>query len=197
MRCPIIPSLALVLLTLVGAGCAKSPPPDFYLLAPGAPTQLPGFEDGVAVGVGPVELPPHLDRNQIVSRDSQVKLRLSERNQWAEPIKVGFTRVLLVTLGLELDSNRIYGLPTRRRQTLDYQIAVDVLRFDGELGKEVVLGARWTLLGGDGETVLVSKVSQVREPASAEDYEAFVAAQSRAVEQIGREMAAAITAQMR
>ena len=55
-------------LSLLAIGCAKTPAPDFYLLAPDVPSQTPGFEEGVAVGVGPVELPPHLDRNQIVSR---------------------------------------------------------------------------------------------------------------------------------
>lgn len=183
---------ALLLPLLLALGCAKGPPPQFYLLAPDSPTHLPGFEEGIAVGVGPVELPPHLDRNQIVSREAPTKLRLSEQNQWAEPLKVGFTRVLLIALGLELDSNRIYELPTRRRRNLDYQVAVDVLRFDGALGREVVLAARWSLLSGDGDRVLISKVSRIREPTTGVDYSAFVSAQSRAVERLGREIAASI-----
>jgi hypothetical protein len=186
---------AALLLPLLVVGCAKAPPPDFYLLAPGTPTQLPGFEAGVAVGVGPIELPLHLDRNQIVSRETSTKLRLPEQNQWAEPLKAGFTRVLLVTLGLELDSNRIYELPTRKRRSLDYQVAVDVFRFDGEIGGEVILGARWSLLTSDGNDILLSKVSQIREPVRTADYHAFVSAQSRAVEQLGREIGATVKSQ--
>ena len=192
MRTTAVGLIAILLPLLLAPGCAKGPPPQFYLLAPDTPTHLPGFEEGIAVGVGPVELPPHLDRNQIVSREAPTKLRLSEQNQWAEPLKVGFTRVLLIALGLELDSNRIYELPTRRRRALDYQVAVDVLRFDGVLGKEVVLAARWSLLSGDGDHVLVSKVSRIRESAAGADYSAFVSAQSRAVEQLGREIAVSV-----
>jgi uncharacterized lipoprotein YmbA len=177
------------LLLAVASGCAKTPPPDIYLLDSAAPSQLPGFEKGIAVGVGPVELAPYLDRGQIISRESATKLKASEGHQWGEPLKAGFTRVLMVNLGLELDSNRIYEFPTRQRRSLDYQVAVDVLRFDGVLDGEVVLAVRWTLLSGDGKRVLLSKVSGIEETVPQPGYESFVGAQSRAVVQLAREIA--------
>lgn len=177
------------LLLAVGSGCAKTPPPDIYLLDSAAPSQLPGFEKGIAVGVGPVELAPYLDRGQIISRESATKLKASEGHQWGEPLKAGFTRVLMVNLGLELDSNRIYEYPTRQRRSLDYQVALDVLRFDGALSSEIVLAVRWTLLSGDGKRVLVSKVSSIEETVHQSSYESFVVAQSRAVVQLAREIA--------
>ena len=186
--------LTLLLGSLVTAGCAPKPPPDFYLFNTAAPTSVPGFEQGVSVGLGPVETASYLDRNQIISRESGTRLRLSEQSQWAEPVKAGLTRVLLVNLGLALDSNRIYAQPMRQRRPLDYQIPIDVLRFDGMLGtgKEVVLGARWTLLSGDGRQVLVSKVSRIQEPITGSDVDAFVEAQSRALAQLSAEIAQAI-----
>lgn len=177
------------LLLAVGSGCAKTPPPDIYLLDSAALSQLPGFEKGIAVGVGPVELAPYLDRGQIISRESATKLKASEGHQWGEPLKAGFTRVLMVNLGLELDSNRIYEYPTRQRRSLDYQVALDVLRFDGALSGEIVLAVRWTLLSGDGKRVLVSKVSNIEETVQQSSYESFVVAQSRAVVQLAREIA--------
>lgn len=195
MKTPPFPRvLKLVVAGLLIGACAPKPPPDFYLLNTAAPTSPPGFEQGVRVGVGPVKTPSYLDRNQIVSRESGTKLRLSEQSQWAEPMKAGLTRVLLVNLGLELDSNRIYALPMRQRRSLDYQIPIDVLRFDGTLGtgREVVLGARWMLLSGDGKQVLISKVSRIQEPVNAVDVAAFVEAQSRAVARLSAEIAIAI-----
>jgi uncharacterized lipoprotein YmbA len=171
------------------------PPPDFYLLNTAAPTSLPGFEQGVSIGLGPVETASYLDRNQIVSRESATKLSLSEQSQWAEPVKAGLTRVLLVNIGLALDSNRIYALPMRQRRELDYQIPIDVLRFDGALvgeKKEVLLAVRWTVLDGDGKQVLVSKVSSIREPIKGADTTAFVDAQSRALAKLSTEIASAI-----
>jgi uncharacterized lipoprotein YmbA len=186
--------ITLCLGMLLITGCMPQPPPDFYLLDTTAPTAMPGFEQGVSVGVGPVETASYLDRNQIVSRESATKLRLSEQSMWAEPMKAGLTRVLLINLGIELDSNRIYALPMRQRRTLDYQIPIDVLRFDGTLGPErkVVLGARWTLLSSDGKQVVVSKVSRIQEPVKSSDVSAFVEAQSRALARLSAEIAQAI-----
>ena len=111
--------------------------------------------------------------------------------------RVTGTRVESLADSLELDSNRIYALPTRRRQPVDYQATVDVFRFDGRLGGDVQLNARWAVLSGDGDTVLVSKVSQIGVAIEGSDHGAFVAAQSLAVMRLGREIAGAVTAQMR
>lgn len=181
---------------MLAVACAAGPPPDFYLLDSAAPSQLPGFEQGVAVAVGPIDLPEHLNRVQIVTRESPTRLRLSNQHRWAEPLKVGFTRVLMVNLGLGLNSNRIYEWPLKRRQDLDYRVAVNVVRFDGQLGKEVVLAARWTLSSGEGKDVLASQVSVIRELPDDLDYGAFAAAQSRAVANLSQIIANAIKAQM-
>ena len=103
--------------------------------------------------------------------------------------------LMMVNLGLELDSNRIYEIPTRQRRSLDYQVAVDILRFDGTLNGKVILGARWTLLSGDGKHVLVSKVSSIEETVNAPSYESFVGAQSRAVVQLARDVADSVKKQ--
>lgn len=179
----------VLLLAALAGGCAKGPPPEFYVLNPTAPAAIPGFEQGVTIGVGPVTLPPHLDRNQIVTNEDATKLLLSEKNQWAEPLKAGVTRVLLVSVGLALDSNRIYALPLRQRRTMDYQVAVDVLRLEGRLGGSAVLAARWVLLSGDGKKVLSTKVSRIEEPASGANMNDLVQAQSRAVAALGKEIA--------
>ena len=190
--------LAAVCAALITAGCApKQPPPDFYMLSATAPTVLPGFEQGIRVGLGPIEMQAYLNRNQIVSRDTATKLRVSEQNVWAEPLKEGLTRVLLTSLGLALDSNRIYALPMRQQRPLDYQVPIDVLRFDGTLGagSEVVLGVRWSVVSGDGRDVLVTKVSRIEEPVGDDSMQAFVDAQSRAVEKLAAEIASTIKAQ--
>lgn len=179
------------------AGCAPKPPPDIYMLNVAAPTVRPGFEEGIRVGLGPIEMQAYLNRNQIVSRDTTTKLRVSEQDVWAEPLKEGLTRVLLIGLGLALDSNRIYALPMRQQRPLDYRVPIDVLRFDGTLGtgNEVVLGARWSIVSGDGREVLVTRVSRIVEPIAGNDMQAFVDAQSRAADRLAGEIASTIRAQ--
>lgn len=144
------------------------------------------------VGIGPVEVAPYLNRNQIVTRETSSRLGLSEQHQWAEPLKDGFARVLLVTLSVALDSNQVYVLPLRKRRQLDFEVPIEILRFDGELGREAILGARWSLVEGGKENILKTYVSVIRKPLNGTTYEDFVAAQSRAMAQLGREIAAAI-----
>lgn len=188
---------AACLATALAPGCAKGPPPNFYMLETPAVTEPAGLEQGVTVGVGPVSLPGHLDRNQIVSRETSVQLHLSERDQWAEPLKEGVIRVLAVQLALTLDSNRIFALPLRQPRQLDYQVAIDVVRLDGEIGKDVVLGARWTVLSGDGRKLLLSRVSRIVEPAGSPELVGLVEAQSRAVARLGEEIGLAIKGRLR
>jgi len=184
----------VLLLAALAGGCAKGPPPEFYVLNPTVPAAIPGFEQGVTIGIGPVTLPPHLDRNQIVTHEDATKLLLSEQNQWAEPLKEGVIRVLVISIGLTLDSNRIYALPLRQPRDMDYSVAVDVLRLEGRLGGSAVLAARWLLLSGDGRKVLSSKVSRIEEPTSGPTMNDLVQAQSRAVSALGKEIAEHIKA---
>ena len=57
---------AAALLAVVGCGTTR--PSNFYQLNEPAAIRLSGLERGLAVGVGPINLPPYLDRPQIVVR---------------------------------------------------------------------------------------------------------------------------------
>ncbi len=181
--------LGLAVVALLGAGCAKGPPPTLYLLDSTPDEQLPGFERGVAVGVGPIELPAYLDRPHIVTRRTSNRLWFSESHQWAEPLKEGVTRELAVNLALVLDSNRIYVLPQRQKTPLDFRVTIDFARFDGTADARAVLAARWSLYDGEARRLLVTKVSEIVVPARSEGYEDLVRAMSTALSMLGGEIA--------
>lgn len=189
------PLLILLAVLAVAAGCAKGPPPDFYVLHAQANPSLAGVERGVAVGVGPVELPAHLNRSQIVTRASDYQLELSESHQWAEPLKDSVSRVIAVNLSNMLESNRVYVIPRRQSVSLDFQVSIDIARFDGRLGEAAVLGARWILYSENTREPLLSRVTIVREDTADASYDALVAAASRTLEVLSGEIADAIRAQ--
>jgi len=185
----------LLLTTVVGAaGCAKWIPPDFYVLHADTSESLVGAERGVVVGVGPIELPAHLNRSQIVTRASEYQLDLSESHQWAEPLKDNVSRVIAVNLSNMLESNRVFVVPRRQTISLDFQVSIDIGRFDGKLGESASLGARWTLYGSDTRKPLLSKVTIVNEPTEDGSYNALVAASSRTLQALSMEIAEAINA---
>lgn len=184
-----------IALAMLLTGCARTPPPNFFLLDFPVDEQLAGIERGLAIGLGPINLPQYLDRPQIVTRESENAVKLSEANQWAEPLKASISRVLVVNIGRRLKTNRVYTVPQRRRTPLDFQVSVDFGRFDGSPGKEVVLAARWSLFGKDGKELLYTGITIIHEPTKTLAYDGLVSAQVRALERLGEEISTALRAQ--
>jgi hypothetical protein len=186
----------LVLLTtlIAAAGCAKGPPPDFYILNAAAGESIVGAQRGIAVGVGPIDLPAHLNRSQIVTRATDYQLTLSESHQWAEPLKDSVSRALAMNLSNMLNTNRVYIIPRRQKISFDFRVSIDIQRFDGRLGEEVVLRARWTLHGSDPRKPLLNQLTIVNEITKDGTYNALVAASSRTLESLSLEIVDAINA---
>ena len=182
------------LIILVFSGCGTSPKPDFYHLEQSVSTQLTGLERGVAIGIGPVNMAPYLDRPQIVTRAGNHKLELSEFNRWSEPLKSSVSRVIAVKLSNLLETNRVFLLPRREKSIpLDYQVTIDIARFDGELGGDANLTARWTIYD-KSEKAILTKVSIITEASGGEGFEHLVAAENRALQMLSSEIAEAIKA---
>jgi uncharacterized lipoprotein YmbA len=182
--------IAAALLTV--AGCGTTPPSTFYQLEETASTQLSGLERGIAVGVGPVNVAAYLDRPQIVIRGVGHQLELSEFNRWVEPLTDSISRVIIVNLSNMLESTRVFKIPRRNKTIpLEFRIEIDIARFDGMLGGDALLVARWTLYGQE-ESALVTKVSIIREFSGGEGFDSLIAAQNRALQNLSREIVASI-----
>jgi uncharacterized lipoprotein YmbA len=187
-------ALSLAFLLVFLGGClASSPPSRFYLLSPlSSPESLPGTRSESALGVGPVALPEYLNRTQIVTRAGEHQLQLAEFDRWAEPLARSFTRVLVMNLSTLLATDRIALHPWNRSTPIDYQVIVDVARFDaGEDGTASLL-ARWSIVDGAAREILHVRKSTFSEPVDSEGYQATVASMSRLVEALSLEIAEAI-----
>lgn len=184
--------LAAIMLLLVAA-CSQTPPTQFYTLSSMQlpPSDVPGQD--IVVGVGPVNLPDYLDRPQIVTRASGNEVMLADFSAWVEPINGMFVRVLVEDLSLLLASDNVLALPQRRPTRLDYQVEVDVTRFDADLSGRALLDARWRVFGRDGDRLVDEGRSTIVAPGAAPgDYDAIVAALSKALGQMSSAIASAI-----
>jgi uncharacterized lipoprotein YmbA len=181
---------------LVLSGCFGSTPPTQFYLVPSltgsdtAPPASAGQRD-LTLGVGPVTVPPYLDRPQIVTRTSRAKLALADFDQWAGPLAETIARVLAEDLSLLIPTDRVVFYPWPRNIDPDYQVTVEVLQFDRGPEGEVVLAARWSLLDRDGKE-LVLRTSRLRQAAGGADYEATVTAMGRTLDALARDMAATL-----
>ncbi len=180
---------AFLLLTVACfSGCStRSHPADFYLLSPQPMPQLAAREE--PIGVVPVRVPDYLDRPQIVTRTGENTLDLNEFKRWAEPLRMNITSILVKNLSHLLQNDWVinashnHGLPVR------FQIGVEVLRFDGELGGEVILSGRWGIFSNDGKEAAVFKSFFFQEQTDSETYADFVAAMSRTIAELSRVIA--------
>lgn len=187
-------SFFIAVITL--AGCAASQPTRFYTLsiAPELESTASAVdtEQGIALGVGPVTIPAYLDRPQIVTRQSANKLELAEFDRWGEPLEDSFLRILAENLSYMLGTERVALYPWDRTTPIDFQVTVEVTRFDTKPNGDVFLAARWSIFQGDREKMLLAQDSSFSEPTASGDYEALVAAQSRALGRLSQEIANAI-----
>jgi uncharacterized lipoprotein YmbA len=185
-------AVALLGLVLFLSSCAgKSAPSKFYVLSP-LSQSMPGAAEGMTIGVFPVSMPDYVDRPQIVTRVSENEIKLDEFNRWAESLRENFYSVLVENLSALLNNARIIKTTGSTGVPLALQVGVEVEQFDGALGGDVTLKVKWGLFSEDGKKLLEAKRSSFREPAGGATYEALVAAESRAVEGLSREIAEAI-----
>jgi uncharacterized lipoprotein YmbA len=183
-------------------GCASTPPSSFYIL-----NALSGLEqnervalapsEDLFIGVGPVKIPDYLDRVQIVTRAGDTTLEISEYHRWSEPLDKSLERIIAENLTrlLATDNVLVYPWPGTRR--VDYQVVIEVKRFEGKPGDKVRLDACWTILTEEGKQVRLCRNSYISEPVGGNSHEDMVSSLSRAAGRLSREIATAIAEEAR
>ena len=191
--------LIACLLTAVLSGCfGHSQPIEFYTLAP-----LPhsaGRTDGAPgtiVAVYPAAIPAAIDRPQIVTRTAENQIMLSEFNRWGGTLKEEISRTLIENLGILLADRRVSVMGDNIAMDPAYLVAVTLNRFDGRLGDSVGLNAAWTIRDQKHKKTLAVKTSILQEKISGPGYAELVAAQSRALGALCREIAAELAEQLK
>jgi uncharacterized protein len=194
---PIVTSCAFLL-------ADPAPPPIYYVLTPvpeaeeaqsaGVTAAKGAQQRGPVVGVAPVSLPDYLDAPDIVTRSTRNILDITGQHNWAAPLADNVADVLADNLGVMIPTDRVTVLPGGPFLRSDYQVSVDVSKFERDVDGRVTLIARWVLFGEDGREMITMRRSIFRQPAPADDYDAIVAAMSTTLAQLSAEIAAAVGA---
>lgn len=188
--------LAIFIVLMVLGGCAGSKPPSYYTLSsfqnPGPEVRTSGAEQGPIIGVGPVKIPQYLDRPGMATRTTQNGLQFAVFDKWAEPLENNLTHVLADNLSAMIPSERVSVYPWPSFIPVQYQITLEVIHLEKIPGEKVILDASWNILGNNGEKLLLMKRSKLTVPVESAGFEAIASAESRAVEALSREIAAAV-----
>jgi uncharacterized lipoprotein YmbA len=188
-------ALMLVLGGCLGGG-SQTPPTRYFIInslyTTESKTQPLTDLKAAIVAIGPLTLSQVLDRPQIIIRHSDNEIRIADLDRWAEPLRENLTRVVLDNLAVLLSSGRIIRFPPAVSIPVTYQIIIEVSRFDGNPKDGVVLRARWSILGDNGDTVLLEQQSVLNEPTKGDTIAEMVFAHSRLVAKLSRDIAEAI-----
>jgi len=192
------PLTVCVLAAALGGCFGPGRPIEFYTLAPLPRAAAgPAGAPGAVVAVYPAVVPALIDRPQIVTRTDANQVVLSEFNRWGGTLKDEISRVLVENLGILLAERRVSVMSEHLAPDPAYLVSVSFNRFDGRLGESVRLNAAWTVRDQKEKKTLAVKSSILEEKVAGPGYAELVAAQSRALGALSREIAAELAAALR
>ena len=144
------------------------------------------------IGVGPIEIPRLLNRPQIISRKNETEIKMAESHQWGGSFKEELIQAITDNLSSLQKTDNIEQYPWKFSFKPNYQVRIDIERFDGELGKDIVLKARWRLLKNKREILV--KRTLIRTPISPanKSYNSYVKALSNTLITLSRQISAQI-----
>lgn len=190
--------IACLLAAMLGGCFGHSRPIEFYTLSPlPRPAGGAGGAPGAILAVYPAVIPTSIDRPQIVTRADENQIVLSEFNRWGGTLKEEISRVLVENLGALLAERRVSVMSDSLALDPKYLLAVTFHRFDGRLGDSVWLNAAWTLRDQKDKKMLAVNHSIFEEKVSGPGYADLVAAHSRALGALSREIAAQVAAMIK
>jgi hypothetical protein len=196
-----VAAVVAAIVLFIGSGCLRPRDTRFYVLTPLPATERPTEASsgrGPVVGLRPVGLPDQLDRPQIVTRVGGNMLQLAEFDYWAASLRDNFSRVLAEDLAILVPTERVALFPWSREAGVDYEVTVEVVRFEGALGGESALVADWTIMkrARGAKDMATTGRSNHTEPTGG-SYTDVAAAGSRLIAALSRDIAKALNAMPR
>jgi uncharacterized protein len=191
--------LLYVLIAMAAAGCA-SPQASFYRLSADSTLSATAARPiARAVIVGPVTVPDLVDRPQIVTRSTDNEVTLNEYARWGAPLASGIADAVAGDLALLLASDRVAAATRAVADPKAWRVRVDIQQFESVPGDAVTIDAHWAVRANMPDSAdpaslrTMSGRSLVREAVSGPGFDALVAAQSRALGRVSRDIASAMT----
>jgi uncharacterized lipoprotein YmbA len=194
-------STASLLACILVTGCTfMRPQPDrsrFFVLTSVSDADIEATRsaregNALGIGLGPLRLPDYLDRPQIVRRVDDNRLAFSELERWAEPLDKNITRVMSQNLSMLLDTDRIVEFPSFTSVRMDYELPMEILRFELGPTGAAHLVVRWGVKGTKEEEVMHAAESRFTETVEGDGTQAIVAALSKLLSDFSEEAAAEI-----
>jgi len=143
------PSRAAARLAAAGllalAGCNVIPPAQedatrYFVLSGAEPAAAeagqPAAGATLRIGLRTVRLESYLSRRQMVVRAGPNEVRFEDFRRWAEPLDAAITRVVRASLLSAPSVSQVFAEPFPFDQARDFDVSIDVVRFEGTLAAD-------------------------------------------------------------
>ncbi|MFT3696786.1 MAG: PqiC family protein [Kofleriaceae bacterium] len=175
---------------LVFVIACRSAGTEYYTLVAPPSDHAPAQSSALQLDVLPVDVPPEVDRTEIVVREGKGKVTPVETRSWIAPlgreIRHAFSDDLVAALGARdiAGASPVAGVPT-------YRVKLVVQRFDSALNERATIEAISTVRVTGSDTPPLVCSHRASEPAGA-GYENLAVAHQKAVEKIAGQVATGI-----
>ncbi|MEI9983844.1 MAG: PqiC family protein [Aliidongia sp.] len=129
--------------TLLLAACSGSPPTRFFTVAPVAPAVAGIASSGAPIKIASVQVPPSMDRLELVRQSAANELAIDDFAHWAAPLGELARNALTQDLAARLGSPRVI-YPDVPDPDGTRRLTVDILSFTYAPGS-AVLDVSWSL----------------------------------------------------
>ena len=146
----------------------------------------------MGIGVGPVSLAEYIDRPNLVIAESPNQLSVAENHRWAGDLSASIARVTAANLGRRMKTGNVQVYPWRNDGGIRYQIALDIRQLHAESDGYAVIEAGWRAYALPERTVRASRTFVDREALVSDGYESLVAAESRLLSRLAKDIASAL-----
>ena len=188
MRLPL--AIAIVgVLAFGSVGCSIAPPATFYQLQQST-TEAASRDNNITVLLGPLRVADYLQRENVLQREADGSLSLSQQARWAGSLQDDIGQLLLRQVSAQLGSSRIALYPDRVGIEAQAQVVLSISRLDSGVQQPAVLEAQWRLLDAKG-SLRNSRVLRFEEAHNGEVADQ-VRAQSQLLGQLSKQLVAAL-----
>jgi len=183
------------LLIFILSGCisaGSSLDPRFYMLKQLKQDEVAQKFDipsGIITVIGPVGIPQYLDCPQMITQNGQGMINIAQFDRWGESLDVGIARLIIEDLNLMLPGGTFEMFPCNFAIPLNYQVIVGILQLEGNLKKDFLLVAQWSIIDANTRKMLFTKRSDLIEPINPGNYSGLADALSKAVAALSTEIA--------
>lgn len=186
--------LITALLVLLVTACANAPSVQFYVLEPLSQTSASTIASTGqrSIGIGPVSVPALLERKQIITRHGGNAVQIAEFQQWASSLQDNLLQALTRNISTLQPNNIVRAYPWNVHGTVDFQIVVDIIRFDTTPRKSANLEANWTIKNENTHEILKTGHSVINHSLSDSSYPETVRALSKLLGEFSQELSLAL-----